>query len=77
MISMARMTRDKAPISFLAQSGQRSGLVRSLRHGQVRDQLERKVNPVVIDVQEGFEDFLADLPVESQGRQSLSLGRLV
>src|SRR5881396_2103882 len=56
MITVARMTRDKAIISFLAQSGQRSGILRAMRYGQVREQLEKQLDPILIRIPGDFLD---------------------
>ena len=56
MITIARMTRDKAIISFLAQSGQRSGILRAMRYGQVREQLEKQLDPILIRIPGDFLD---------------------
>ncbi len=50
MIESASLTKDKAIISFLAQSGQRTGTLAALRCGHVRQQIEKGVNPVVVEV---------------------------
>src|SRR2546428_2457482 len=41
MLSSVRSIKTKAIISFLAQSGQRVGLLSALRYGHVRQQIER------------------------------------
>jgi integrase len=46
----ARTPRDKAIISFLVQSGQRVGVITKLLYGAVREQIEKSICPVVIDV---------------------------
>jgi len=56
MITIARMSRDKAIISFLAQSGQRSGILRAMRYGQVREQLEKQLDPILTRVPGEFLD---------------------
>jgi integrase len=50
MLLGARSSRDKAIISFVVQSGQRVGLITKLLYGHVREQIEKSVSPVVIDV---------------------------
>jgi len=50
MIDHASTTRNKAIISFLHQSTQRAGILTALHYGDVRDQIEKGINPVVIDV---------------------------
>ena len=50
MIDYARSARDQALITFLAQSGQRVGILTALKYGQIQDQVERGVNPVLINV---------------------------
>ena len=54
MINMARSVRDKAIISMLAQSGQRSGILRALRYRHVREELQNGTNPIVVSVQEAL-----------------------
>ena len=49
MISFAQSTRDKALISMLCH-GQRVGVLPALRYGMIREQLEKQVNPIVVDV---------------------------
>jgi len=56
MITIARMTRDKAIISFLAQSGQRTGILRAMRYGLVREQLEKQRDPIFIRIPGDFLD---------------------
>lgn len=50
MINYARTARDKAIISFLAQSGQRVGVLSALRYGHLREQLENSLNPIIVEV---------------------------
>jgi len=50
MITIARMTRDKAIISFLAQSGQRTGILTAMSYGLVREQLEKQVDPILVRI---------------------------
>ncbi len=50
MIDYARSARDQALITFLAQSGQRVGILTALKYGHLQDQVERGVNPVLINV---------------------------
>jgi integrase len=50
MLVGARTPRDKAIISFVAQSGQRVGTITRMRYGDVRRQIEDSISPVVIDV---------------------------
>lgn len=54
MITIASMTRDKTLISFIAQSGQRTGVLTAMKYGQVRDQLEKRVNPILVHVPADF-----------------------
>ena len=50
MIDYARSARDQALITFLAQSGQRVGILTALKYGHVQDQIERGVNPLIINI---------------------------
>ena len=50
MIDHASTTRNKAIISFLHQSAQRAGILTALHYGDIRDQIEKGISPVVIDV---------------------------
>jgi hypothetical protein len=50
MIESSPLTQNRAIISFLAQSGQRTGTVAVLRYGHVRQQMEKGVSPVVVEV---------------------------
>lgn len=50
MVVAAPSLRDKAIISFLAQSGQRVGILTAMRYGHVRKQLEQRENPVIVEV---------------------------
>ncbi len=50
MIDMAPSVRNKAVVSFLHQSAQRAGVLTALRYGDVREQLERGISPIVIDI---------------------------
>jgi integrase len=50
MIDYARTLRDQALISFLAQSGQRTGIVAAMKYRHVQDDLEKGVNPMVVNV---------------------------
>jgi integrase len=50
MLSCARNIKTKAILSILAQSGQRVGLLSALHYGDVREQIERAVSPVVVEV---------------------------
>jgi len=54
MITIAPTSRDKAIISFIAQSGQRTGILSAMKYGQVREQLEKQVDPVLIRVPGDF-----------------------
>ncbi len=56
MITIARMTRDKAIISFLAQSGQRTGILRAMRYGFVREQLDKQLDPILVRIPGDFLD---------------------
>ena len=53
MIGAAPHLRSKAVISFLAQSGQRTGLLTGLRYGAVRAQIEQGISPIVIEYTSG------------------------
>jgi integrase len=57
MISFAKSTRDKAVISTLCHA-QRVGVLPALRYGMIREQLEKNVNPIVIDVKGDLIDEL-------------------
>jgi len=50
MVEACESLRDKALIAFLAQSGQRVGVVSSLKLKHVRRGLERASTPLIIDV---------------------------
>jgi integrase len=50
----ARTPRDKALISFIVQSAQRTGVITRVRYGDVRRQIEAGISPVVIDVDPNF-----------------------
>src|SRR5207245_588375 len=50
MIQSSPITKNQAIISVLAQSGQRTGTVAALRYGHVRPQIEKGVNPVIVEV---------------------------
>ncbi len=50
MLHVARTGRDKALVSFLAQSGQRVGILAALRYRHVQNELERGLNPIIVDV---------------------------
>jgi integrase len=50
MLTSVRNIKSKAIVSLLAQSGQRVGLLSALRYGHVRQQIERAVSPVVVEV---------------------------
>ncbi len=50
MLTCVRNIKSKAMISLLAQSGQRVGLLSALCYGHVRQQIERAVLPVVVEV---------------------------
>ncbi len=50
MIDYARSARDQALITFLAQSGQRVGILTALKYGHIQDQLEHGANPIIINV---------------------------
>jgi len=54
MIMTAPSIRDKAIISFFAQTGQRVGVLCALRYGHVRSQLEDRTNPVIVEVKAGL-----------------------
>ena len=50
MLMTAPSIRDKAIISFFAQTGQRVGVLCALRYGHVRSQLDDRTNPVIVEV---------------------------
>ena len=50
LIDHASTVRGKAIISFLHQSAQRAGILTALKYGDIRTQIEKDVNPVVIDI---------------------------
>jgi integrase len=50
MLSHAKTNRDRAIISFLAQSGQRTGIVSAMKYRHVQDELESGVNPIIVNV---------------------------
>jgi integrase len=50
MIDHAKNVRDQAIVSFLAQSGQRTGIVSAMKYHHVRDDLERGVYPIIVNV---------------------------
>jgi len=50
MISFGKSIRDKAIISFIYQSAQRIGVLPALRYRHIRTQLERNINPIIVDV---------------------------
>ena len=50
MLDCARTSRDRALVSFLAQSGQRAGIVSAMRYRDVQDELEIGVNPIIVNV---------------------------
>src|SRR2546422_7526810 len=64
MMHVARNTRDKAVLSFLIQSGQRSGVLTALKYRHVRMQLDSGVNPVVVDI-----------PAELKGRDNRNVNK--
>src|SRR5436309_5906759 len=49
MIDHAKHFRDQALITFLAQSGQRTGIVSAMKYRHVQDDLEKRVNPIVVN----------------------------
>ena len=57
MLVGARTPRNRALISFVLQSGQRVGVIRSIRYGEVRRQIENSAIPVVIDVDPNISKF--------------------
>jgi integrase len=56
MIGAAKYIRAKAIICFLAQSGQRVGVLAALRYGALRRQIEQGISPIVIDYNTWNED---------------------
>ena len=50
MVDVCSSIRDKCVIVFLAQSGQRSGVLTALRYGHVKSGLERGESPLIIEV---------------------------
>src|SRR5260370_21543862 len=57
MLVGARTPRDKAIISFVVQSAQRVGVITKTRYGDVRQQIENSITPVVIDVKPSISKF--------------------
>lgn len=57
MLVGARTPRDKALISFTLQSAQRVGVITMVRYGDVREQIENSISPVVIDVKPSISKF--------------------
>jgi len=55
MVEAAKSFRDKAIIAFLAQSGQRAGVLTAMKWGHVRGQIESGERIVTIDVPEFLE----------------------
>jgi len=55
MVEAAKNFRDKAIIAFLAQSGQRVGVLIAMRWGHVRAQMESGERIVIVDVPEYLE----------------------
>jgi len=55
MVEAAKNFRDKAIIAFLAQSGQRVGVLTAMRWGHVRAQMESGERIVIVDVPEYLE----------------------
>jgi integrase len=50
MLYFAKTNRDRAILSFLYQSGQRTGIVSAMKYRHVQDELESGVNPIVVNV---------------------------
>jgi len=50
MVGACSTIRDKALITFLAQSGQRSGVLTALKYKHVRRGLENNENPLLVEV---------------------------
>ena len=50
LIDHAKHFRDQALISFIAQSGQRTGVVSAMKYQHVQNDLEQGVNPIVVNV---------------------------
>src|SRR5207245_11741644 len=50
MVDHAKNVRDQALVSFLAQSGQRTGIVSAMKYHHIRDDLERGVYPIIVNV---------------------------
>lgn len=67
MLVGARTPRNRALISFVLQSGQRIGVIRGIRYGDVRRQIEKSMSPVVVDVDPSISKFMI--------RHSFAIGR--
>jgi len=50
LIDHAKNVRDQALVSFLAQSGQRTGIVSAMKYRHIRDDLEKGVYPIIVNV---------------------------
>jgi len=57
LVYSARSLRDKAIICFLAQTGQRVGVLSALKYGHIREVLGRGTSPYVITMPELFLNF--------------------
>ena len=69
------MTRDKAIISFLAQSGQRTGILRAMRYGQVREQLEKQLDPILIRIPSDFLDVAGQNVNKIREKYEFAIGK--
>ena len=75
MVDYARTARDQALITFLTQSGQRAGILTSLKYCHVQDQLERGVNPIIIGVTPMMLDQEEDNANKGRVKYRFAIGR--
>src|SRR5207245_3085600 len=75
MLDYAHTARDQAIITFLAQSGQRAGILTALKYLHVQDQLERGVNPIVISVTPRMLDQEEDNVNKGKVKYRFAIGR--
>lgn len=75
LVASARTTRNRAVLSFLYQSGQRTQILNALRYGDVREQLERRVTPLVIDVNSGLMDSKGESANKGAVTYRFAIGR--
>ena len=75
MITISRMTRDKAIISFLAQSGQRTGILRAMRYGLVREQLEKQLDPILVRIPGDFLDVAGQNVNKIREKYEFAIGK--